>query len=141
MNEKENSERNTPKLSEKSLREALICLSTSPVKKEQEAINRLERVAGRSISEIVEELDNAQILLDSMASSSEDPAVRNKTVRARAVLTGIFTGTITGLIALILQPGQIYLALGLGIGMGTSGSMLWSSRDRSEKRPNSDFKL
>ena len=140
MNEEKNSESNTSSLSGKSLREGLLCLSTSPVKKEQEAISRLERVVGRSISQIVEELDNAQILIDSIPSSSEDSGLRKKITRA--MLTGIFTGTIAGLVTLILQPGQIYIALLLGMGMGGSGSMLWNSSEWSEKKKNgSNFKL
>lgn len=125
----------TPNTSEqRTIREALLVLSTSPVKKEQEAIARLERVAGRSVTEIIAELDSAQIVIDSLPRSSE---LGRKAFKA--ILTGIFTGTIVGLIAMFVQPGQIYTALVLGIGMGGSGSMLFSSFEK--KAYTSNFKI
>ena len=125
----------TPAASEqKTLREALLILSISPVKKEQEAIARLERVAGRSVSEIIAELDSAQVLIDSIPQASSSTRKIHK-----AILTGIFAGTVMGLIAMFVQPGQVYTALLLGIGMGGSGAMLLNSM--SEKTHPSNFKI
>ena len=83
---------------QKTLRETLLILSISPVKKEQEAIARLERVAGRSVSEIIAELDSAQVLIDSIPKESELGRKISK-----AVLTGIFAGTVMGLFIMFLD--------------------------------------
>ena len=121
---------------QKTLREALLALWVSPVKTEQNAITRLERVAGRTVAEIISELDNAQLIIDSFGHPQKNEW-RHKVFLA--LMTGIFTGTIIGIVALVLQPGQIYTALLLGMGMGGSGSMLASSFEKKSDKTN--FKL
>jgi hypothetical protein len=130
------SEETEPK---KSLREALVRLAVSPVKKEQEAISRLEKEAGRPVCQIIEELENAQLLIDSIGTSLEKsaPGKRFK----RTVLTAIFTGTTTALIATFLQSEHIYTALVLGSGMGGSWSMLFSPGEWSERKKINSTKL
>jgi hypothetical protein len=119
----------------KSLRESLLKLSTSPVKTDRTAIARLEREVGKPVSQIIADLENAQIMIDAVPKKSE---LGSKA--SRAILTGIFIGAIMGTVAMFVQPLQIYVAFALGIAIGTSGSLLFG-KGQSKLPQHTDFKL
>ena len=95
---------------------ALQVLSTSPVKADRLAIERLEKQYGASLLEIINELEDYAIVHQSISDERAKP--KNQLIIVCCY--GCLWGVVIGIATLFIKPGVTVAAIGLGFTAGGS---------------------
>lgn len=95
------------------LSQALIKLATSPVKADRDAISRIEKEMQKDVMKIASDLDDLGFLIHSPPFKS-----KRKNHYLLAIPYGVFLGSITGLIALLINCNYYFTGLSLGFACG-----------------------
>ena len=99
---------------------ALQVLSTSPIKADRLAIERLEKQYGASLLEIINELEDYAIVHQSIS----DERVKPKNQLIILCCYGCLWGAVIGIATLFIKPSVTVAAIGLGFTAGVSGKLL-----------------
>lgn len=99
----------------------LLTLTTSPVKADNTAITRLEMQSRKTIADIIEDLDDLEIMINSMKKNDSTENISKLIV---SVIRGILFGAIASLILLIFKPEITRPAFCLSFLIGVTSSYL-----------------
>lgn len=97
------------------LSQTLIKMAVSPVKADRDAIARLEKEMQKDVMQISAELEDLKFLVHSPSFK-----MKRRNHYLLAIPYGVFLGSITGLIALLINCNYYYLGLSLGFVCGYS---------------------
>ncbi|MBN3948438.1 MAG: hypothetical protein HWQ38_19070 [Nostoc sp. NMS7] len=108
--------------------EVLKELASSPVKKDNEAIQRIEKVSGNSIDVFIDQLENNAVLAQVTLDAEEKPKSKLLVI----CLNGCLFGAIIGLVSLVFKPEITVYAIPLGYTVGAAGRYI-QEIDESKK--------
>lgn len=109
------------------LKSSLLGLIASPIKADKAIIGRLEKGLGKEFSNIIEDLDNLEIMVNSLKdidNSKQDNSQEIISKCIAGVIQGILYGSIASLIFLVFKPEITRSAFCLSFLIGISRSLL-----------------